>query len=56
MGFGMIQREAERSERLAAAGWHGQGEQTRPFLGLAAHLRQDVGAQIVQFPALAGGH
>ncbi len=44
VGDGVIEREGERGQRLAAAGGHGQREQAGFVAGLGAHMGEDAGA------------
>ncbi|RDD68877.1 hypothetical protein DVR11_24485 [Paracoccus versutus] len=52
MACGMVQRKPQRGQRLAAAGGHGQGEQSRRHGRAAPDMGQDIGAQAVD-PAIA---
>ena len=45
--LGVVEGEAERGERLAAAGRHGQREEAGRIAGARTHMIEDLGAQAV---------
>ena len=52
---GVVEREAERGERLAAAGRHGQGEHAGRLRGLRPDMRQHLGADRADAASPPGG-
>lgn len=50
---GVIQREAERGQRLAPARRHVQREEAGRHAGFAAHMGEDAAAQLVDRQGLA---